>query len=328
MKESIKCPAILYHYASMEKAYSIMSNKNIRLSDITKSNDINEMSIFVPDLFDKMLSLHNDIKGFQNEFTYKNCKDRPAWELIVSELKERIEKEFKDGSIATFALCLSEKGDLLSQWRGYANDGKGLSLGLDVKELQEFIGSSNGFYDLVKVVYLSEMELEEWIKNTAKELLWLTDTIMKAVKDGDVHYKTMDAWYEGIYGTLYYNILDYIEESIKFKSEGFSEEVEWRLYIKNTLNKEELKKASIKLFEERRIEFLEYIKNKIEFNATSNDLVPFISLGFDEFNNNILRKVKSGPNNKCRSKDMDVLLRKFNYTNCSVSNSSITYITR
>ena len=55
MKDT-KYPSILYHYASMEKAISILKNKNFRLSDITKSNDINEMSIFIPRLFDEMIN--------------------------------------------------------------------------------------------------------------------------------------------------------------------------------------------------------------------------------------------------------------------------------
>ena len=48
-------PKVLYHYASMEKGTSILKHKNIRLSDITKSNDVKEMSIFFPDLFDEIM---------------------------------------------------------------------------------------------------------------------------------------------------------------------------------------------------------------------------------------------------------------------------------
>ena len=53
-------PKVLYHYASMEKGTSILKHKNIRLSDITKSNDVKEMSIFFPDLFDEMLKNYDE----------------------------------------------------------------------------------------------------------------------------------------------------------------------------------------------------------------------------------------------------------------------------
>lgn len=325
-------PNILYHYASMQKAYSILNYKNIRLSDITKSNDINEMSIFFPTLFDEILNLFDEIHGFDNTFVYKAKLDRHALVLIINELKEQIEQEFQNGSIATFVICLSEKGDLLSQWRGYADDGKGLSIGLCAKELMEFIESSKRIYELVKVQYLSDDELKDWIKATAKDLLWLIDTILDAIKNGDVTFKTSSQFDENIYNTLYYNMLSYVEESIRFKSDGFVEEAEWRFYIKNALNKEELNKdinsTNGVLNEEIRNELSEFVFNNVQFNATENDIVPFISLGFDSFNNNLICDVKCGPNNKIRNKDLELLLRKYGYKSCVCSKSKITYITR
>lgn len=326
-------PNILYHYASVQKAFSILTNRNIRLSDVTKSNDINEMSIFFPDLFDEILNLYDDLGGFDNGFVYKTKHDRLALQLIINELKEQIEQEFKKGCIATFVLCLSEKGDLLSQWRGYADDGKGLSLGLNIQELVTFIkSSSKSFYELVKVKYLSDDELKDWIKATAKELLWLIDTIMGATKNGDVMFKTASEFDKNIYETLYYNILGYIEESIRFKSDGFAEEAEWRFYIKNALNKEKLNtkigSSNGVLYEEKRSEMNRFVFQNVKFNATENDIIPFISLGFDEFNNNLICDVKCGPNNKIRKKDLELLLRKHGYETSKCSKSRITYISR
>lgn len=69
-------PKVLYHYASMEKGTSILKHKNIRLSDITKSNDVKEMSIFFPDLFDEMLKNYDEHNGFLRKYGYRNCKGR------------------------------------------------------------------------------------------------------------------------------------------------------------------------------------------------------------------------------------------------------------
>ena len=115
MKDT-KYPSILYHYASMEKAISILKYKNFRLSDITKSNDVNEMSICFPRLFDEMINSYDAYDGFSYEFTYKEKDGREGFGILVKELRERIEKEFEDGTISTFVICLSEEGDLLSQW--------------------------------------------------------------------------------------------------------------------------------------------------------------------------------------------------------------------
>lgn len=208
-------PKILYHYCSMEKATSILINKNFRLSDITKSNDVNEMSIFFPGLFDELLLQYDKNKGFSRKFIYKEKRDKEAFWLIVSELKSRIEKELEDGSISTFVICLSEESDLLSQWRGYANDGRGMCIGFDVDELVKFVDvpALTGFA-LEKVEYLSKEQISQWISDGANELLWVIDSILQAIEQGDIKYDSYKEFEEDIFYTLYYNILSYIEELV------------------------------------------------------------------------------------------------------------------
>lgn len=38
---------ILYHYCSTQKMYGIMSRRQLRMSDITKSNDYDEVYMFL-----------------------------------------------------------------------------------------------------------------------------------------------------------------------------------------------------------------------------------------------------------------------------------------
>lgn len=328
-----KYPKVLYHYASMEKAASILKNKNFRLSDITKSNDVNEMSIFFPGLFDEMLKCYDEHDGFSYEFIYKQRKDKAAFTLLVNELKTRIEKEFEDGSISTFVICLSEEGDLLSQWRGYANDGRGMCLGFNVEELIKFVAipAFTGF-TLEKVEYLSKEQICEWIQNVANSLLHIVEMILGAIKAGDIHYNSDEEFDEDIFDTLYYNILSEIEESIKFKADGFKEEKEWRFFIKNSLNKDELESkvyTSIgTLSVEARKKSSQYVADNVDFNVKENDIVPFISLEFEKFNNNLICEVICGPNNTIRERDLELLLRKYRYKECEYRKSNITYIVR
>lgn len=331
--ENKEYPKVLYHYASMEKAASILKYKNIRLSDITKSNDVNEMSIFFPGLFEEMLNNYDEYNGFGCKFVYKGKEDRAAFSLLVSEIKKRIEKEFEDGSISTFVLCLSEEGDLLSQWRGYANDGKGVCLGLSVEEIRKFVDipAFTGFA-LEKVEYLSKGEINQWIKDSANGLLLLINTILKAIHSGELHFEWGSKFDEEIFDTLYYNILSDIEESIKFKSDGFKEEKEWRLFVKNSLNKEELKGKTYttigSMSREARRKASQYVDDNVDFNVKENDIVPFVSLAFDKFSNNLICELICGPNNTIRSRDMELYLRKNGYVGCEYSKSNITYIVR
>ena len=324
---------VLYHYASMEKGTSILKHKNIRLSDITKSNDVKEMSIFFPDLFDEMLKNYDEHNGFSYKFEYKGKGNRQAFGLFVNELKKKIEKEFEDGSIATFALCLSEEGDLLSQWRGYADDGKGICLGLNVEEILKFVGiSSVSGFSLEKVEYLSKEQIDEWVKNVANQMLGIVEIILGAIEEGNIQYYSAKEFDEDIFNTIYYNILSEVEESIKFKTEGFKEEKEWRFFIKNSLNKDDIKGKKITsigtLGEGARRKTSKYVADNVEFNIKENDMVPFVSLKFEKFHNNLINQVICGPNNKIREKDLELFLRKYGYRNCKGRKTNITYIVR
>ena len=326
-------PKVLYHYASMEKGTSILKHKNIRLSDITKSNDVKEMSIFFPDLFDEMLKNYDEHNGFSYKFDYKGKGNRQAFGLFVNELKKKIEKEFEDGSIATFALCLSEEGDLLSQWRGYADDGKGICLGLNVEEILKFVGiSSVSGFSLEKVEYLSKEQIDEWVKNVANQILGIVEIILGAIEEGNIQYYSAKEFDEDIFDAIYYNILSEVEESIKFKTEGFKEEKEWRFFIKNSLNKDDIKGKKITsigtLGEGARRKTSEYVADNVEFNIKENDMVPFVSLKFEKFHNNLINQVIYGPNNKIREKDLELFLRKYGYRNCKGRKTNITYIVR
>ena len=331
--ENKEYPKVLYHYASMEKAASILKYKNIRLSDITKSNDVNEMSIFFPGLFDEMLNIYDKYGELSYEFTYKKKYGRMAFSLLVNDLKTRIENEFKDGSISTFAICLSEERDLLSQWRGYANDGKGLCLGFSVDELLNFAGfsASTGF-SLEQVEYLSKEKIGQWIRSVADNLFGLVDFILCTIAEGRLFYTSSSEFDEALFDTLYYNILSIIEESIKIKADGFKEEKEWRFFIKNSLNKEQneekLYNSIGMLYEGARIITSRYVAKNIDFHIKDADIVPFVNLGFELFSNNLICEVICGPNNTIREKDLEIFLRKHGYNKCQYSKSNITYIVR
>ena len=88
-------PKVLYHYASMEKGTSILKHKKIRLSDITKSNDVKEMSIFFPDLFDEMLKNYKTkmVLQIHDELIFKVPKDEKG--IIEDKIIEIMENALK-----------------------------------------------------------------------------------------------------------------------------------------------------------------------------------------------------------------------------------------
>lgn len=324
---------VLYHYAGMDKAIKILTYKNLRLSDITKSNDMNEMSIFIPGIFDEMLKCYDERGGFSNKFVYRRKTGKKALEMLVENLKTRITKELEEGKISTFVICFSEEGDLLSQWRGYADNGKGMCLGFSVDELMKFVGDSTetGFA-LEKVEYLSREQANEKVHKFAYGIIDMIEQILGKIKAGNIKCGKGSAFAEEMDEVLYYAMLGLIEESIKFKSAGFKEEKEWRFFIRNSLNKDELEKKTYTLIggisQGARKKVSEYVADNINFNIKENDIIPYVTWNFEKFHDKIICDVVCGPNNTIRERDLELFLRKYEYKECEYRKSGITYIVR
>lgn len=127
-------PKILYHYGSMSTLYSITTHKTLRLSSMSQSNDSQEGRL-VGDAI-RRLQVR---AGFTDDDMEK-----------VNDLLANL-----DGIIDGLAMCFSEKGDLLSQWRGYAQDASGVSIGFSTDYLYEMFDDQNGIEKpgLLKVAY-------------------------------------------------------------------------------------------------------------------------------------------------------------------------------
>ena len=98
------------------------------------------------------------------------------------------------------------------------------------------------------------------------------------------------------------------------------------------MNKDEIDKKEYsaigRLSKEKRKKASEFVDANIDFNIKENDIVPFISLGFDKFHNNLISEVTCGPNNMIRKSDLGMFSRKYGYSNYEHRKSSITYIVR
>ena len=125
----------LYHYCSTETFHSIVKNRSIWLSSLTQSNDSKEGAV----ILEILIELANEA-----DLTLA------AQGRLESALRGGF--DFFDG----LGFCLSEEGDLLSQWRGYANDGTGVSIGFNREylvalgaKLRESEGRSFGLKKLI-----------------------------------------------------------------------------------------------------------------------------------------------------------------------------------
>lgn len=103
--------SVLYHYCSADTLLAILRHKTLRFGDISQMNDSLEMEWGLRALGEVVTSR-------------RNIPD------AVRECVARAVVEVGD-EVVTLASCLSKKGDVLSQWRAYADDGAGFAVGLD-----------------------------------------------------------------------------------------------------------------------------------------------------------------------------------------------------
>jgi len=76
---------------------------------------------------------------------------------------------FRLGAPAAYIACFSEKGDLLSQWRAYADDGEGVAIGFDpnggrfpvVNELPHNNAGPDFAYTISEVRYADDVVVAE-----------------------------------------------------------------------------------------------------------------------------------------------------------------------
>lgn len=137
-------PDTIYHYCDVETFMNIVKSKSIWMSHHSSMNDYSESSWFYNLLIEKA----NEIVS----------KDKSKLEL----LKKFIEHFFiniKD----YFLACFSENGDSLSQWRAYADDGKGVSIGFSTQafNIPHSIPSLNAIQPNIGIFRVSYNEEEQ-----------------------------------------------------------------------------------------------------------------------------------------------------------------------
>lgn len=315
----------LYHYGSNQRCFGILSDKSIRMSDIRKSNDYNELVFFYPDILDEVLFLY---QADPFEFEFESRIGETALREILDLMRELISSSIEDGAFSNFVTCFSEEADLLSQWRGYANNGQGISIGFSKEMLQRKCDEDSSIFRLEKVEYITEDERQQIIKDAAVEAI----TILKDLRTWIVENMTHDNKSSDTDGLLGFNFLSWIKsfltESLRYKQIGFKEEKEWRLFFKN----QAYKKPEWVLGEARELggpngfsDTISFLKNSILFNITDNNISPYIPLPFSELEDNLIRTIWLGPKSQISIRDIELYLAHHGYKNVKIFRSSTSF---
>lgn len=108
----------IYHYCSVSAFHGILSTKQLWLSNSLFSNDYKEQKLLLEKVERRFTSLMDAPNG-----------------SVFQPLAHVIDKKRP----TPYVCCFSQEQDLLSQWRGYADDAKGFAIGFSYDRLEEYV---------------------------------------------------------------------------------------------------------------------------------------------------------------------------------------------
>ncbi len=193
-------PDVLYHYTGQTGLAGIVENEELWATKIQYMNDATEFG----------LALRLAREWLENIMsTSKHSSEKSACAQLMRTL-EGLE------DINILAICFCERGDLLSQWRGYSRGNFGYSLGFNTDALMQ-IGSGDGF-TLGPCIYDSKVQ-HEIIQQAIAHCI-----------NNELAIPSKTNW--GFHGPL----ADLLFRcGVFFKDASFEDEKEWRLISSTVL---------------------------------------------------------------------------------------------
>ncbi|MEY9098916.1 hypothetical protein ABIA24_001825 [Sinorhizobium fredii] len=281
-----------YHYCSTEAFFQIAKNKSIWLSSLTASNDSLEGK-----WFRNVLGGLCDEKGVQTSDKHALLEMSGAVESITDCL----------------GFCMSEVDDALSQWRGYADDGAGVSIGFAddfIETYKEKTPTARDIY-LQRVVYRPEDQRDLMLPTFEQMLELIADGALKRPARGTILYQKSEEEYSKEMAVFrkknrdLFNIFTLIMPGyFALKNPAFAEEREWRLTS-----------VVVKLLDQ------------VDFRVRSGRLVEYEPLNLPEASSLPISEVILGPKN---TTPVDVVQRflqwcGFDHRQMNVRVSSASY---
>ena len=297
-------PPTLYHYCSLSTFFRIVKNKSIWLSDISKSNDSLELKWIKDQCSYYILKVWVDY--------VKSVKEHGELEKVDFEEFDKIKKQIDDcyniDTEKCWAFCLSEKKDDLGQWRGYADDGFGISIGFKSSYFENILDQYESDTAFSSKVFFGDVLYTE----KAVETLFYDECSLSQINpqmsSKEVTKKLRTAVVASLLLAPFY------------KNKYFSEEKEWRV-VYTLVMKELFAGKTPKMLLEESVDDIE-----IDYNYTvrGNDLVSHVEL-IDESLVNSFNEIWIGPKCKLSPKELKLFLISTGFLKNSDDNSIRIY---
>jgi hypothetical protein len=303
--EMISESDLIYHYTTAAGLKGILENKYIFFTHYLYLNDLSEI----------MYGMGEGDKFLREEL-----------ELARSILTQRLDPILEDASIVNkleahkelvtkygkpFALIneaisvidswppqniyitsFCKSGDLLSQWRGYANRGGGYAIGLSVVNRQ--IATDKGQFEAFKVVY-DPARRTEVLKEILNETLNALDSTEFPSSIDDAYKLLIQQFAVLLAGAIRL-------VGGRFKNPAFSEEDEWRFCIETDLSD----------------------LDSVKFRDANGLLIPYLEIPLTSSGIKV-RKIVCGPtlHPELARRSVEMLAQRSGFMNVEIENSRI-----
>ena len=137
---------IFYHYCSVDAFLGIIRDGTFRLSNVWFMNDHKEVRWF----YGMALEIIDD----SLDKLKMEAGPSDAAKEYLETLKRLLEKRVDFDHV--YCGCFSAKPDDLSQWRGYADEARGVAIGFDLDEISKLPANNPGVLRRVEVEYAEQ----------------------------------------------------------------------------------------------------------------------------------------------------------------------------
>lgn len=299
-------PPTIYHYCRTETLVEILQTKAVWLSDARHMNDYKE-GLWAYELVDRFIKERTEkaaaagamamVLGMFEVFSLNRLQ---LPKTTPSAVENAFNETLYGNATSAFVGCFAEVGDLLSQWRAYADDGRGVAIGFDPHAFGLALRPAYVSRDaasaigLVPVVYDREVQrrmvgerLERYLREPTADPAKAKDSAARCAAD---------------LGAM----------SMMFKNPAFSEEHEWRIvHTPMRLGKGEM-------------DFQGAVAD-VRYRVSAGTLVPYFPFSFAASPLPAVTEVVLGPRNASLWTTVKGLLASAGYPDAKVRKSAASY---
>jgi hypothetical protein len=293
--------AALYHYCSNASFISIIKNHTFQASEFTLSNDL--------------------LEGKWIREIVKACCDEKSGKQL-NPYQQSILFERLDGLISVlgaFGICLSEEGDLLSQWRAYSENGYGVSIGFD----ESCFGvEGSPLPSLQKIIYDPAFQKQQ-IQNDLDRIFELLGkgagtrpTLLSQAGMSEDEREEDDRQRKQLDNELTTAIFGLFPHLYVFKNPAFREEREWRS-VTIVIPPEQKRRQS---------QGPGLFLHELDFRAVSDRIVPYREFSLDtNLGRCVITDVVLGPRNVTPPRVVEAALLRYGWKGVHVRKSTASY---